>query len=105
MFQAAELERLRLQKDLLVLQSDVNRLLLKAECERLRAPQTWLNEAASLARRHPLWAAALATAAGMLAVQGLLKSGSVGVGFGRLGKVASMAFSVWKLFRPEKPEP
>ena len=58
MLQKAELERLRTQKDLLVLQSDVNRLLLAADWQRLRSPENWLHEAGSLARRHPLWTAA-----------------------------------------------
>ena len=105
MFQAAELERLRLQKDLLVLQSDVNRLLLKAECERLHAPQTWLNEAGILAKRHPLWTAVLATATGVLAVQGLRKPGGMMGGLGRLGKMASLAFTVWKLIKRQSVEP
>lgn len=104
MFQKAELERLRLQKDLLVLQSDVNRLLLAADWQRLRSPENWLHEAGNLARRHPLWTAALAAATGVLAVNAVRKPGSVLGGIGRLGKLASTAFSVWKLFGREKSE-
>jgi hypothetical protein len=104
MFQKAELERLRLQKDLLVLQSDANRLLLAADWQRLRSPENWLHEAGNLARRHPLWTAALAAAAGVLAVKAVRKPGSAFGGIGRLGKLAATAFSVWKLFRRAKSE-
>ena len=100
----AELERLRLQKDLLVLQSDANRLLLAADWQRLRSPENWMHEAGKLARRHPIWTAALAAAAGVLAVKAVRKPGSVLGGMGRLGKLASTALSVWKLFRRENPE-
>jgi hypothetical protein len=99
-----ELERLRLQKDLLVLQSDANRLLLAAAWQRLRSPENWLHEAGSLARRHPIWTTALATAAGVLAVKAVRKPGSIFGGIGHLGKLASTAFSVWKLFRRVKSE-
>lgn len=104
MFQAAELERLRARKDLLVLQSEANRLRLTVECGRLRASETWLNKAGGLAQRHPAWTAALATAAGALAVQALRKSGGIMGGLGRLGKMATVALSVWKLLRRRKPE-
>lgn len=104
MFQKAELERLRLQKDLLVLQSDANRLLLAADWQRLRSPENWLHEASNVARRHPLWTTALAAAAGVLAVKAVRKPSSILGGMGSLGKLASTAFSVWKLFRREKSE-
>jgi hypothetical protein len=104
MFQKAELERLRLQKEMLVLQSDANRLLLSADWQRLHSPESWLNAAGNLARRHPVWTAALATAAGVLAVKVVRKPGTVMGGMGKLGKLASMAFSVWRLIRREQPE-
>ena len=102
MLQKAELERLRTQKDLLVLQSDVNRMLLAADWQRVRSPEHWMQEAGHLARRHPIWTAALAAAAGVLVVKTVRKPGSVLGGMGRLGKLASMAFSVWKLIRQKK---
>ena len=105
MFQKAELEELRLQKDLLVLQSEVNRQLLAAEWQRLRSPETWMNEAGTLARRHPLWTTALATAAGALAVKAMRKPGAVAGGIGRFAKVASLAFAVWRRFKTRSSEP
>lgn len=105
MLRKTELESLRLQKDLLVLQSDANRLLLTAEWQRLRSPETWVNETGSLARRHPIWTAVLTAATGALAVQAVRKPVAIAGGIGRLGKVASMAFSVWKLFKAKNSEP
>lgn len=97
-----ELERLRMQKELLVLQCDVHRQLLAADWQQVRSPENWLHEAGNLARRHPLWTAALATAAGVLAVKVVRKPGTILGGMGRLGKLASSAFTVWKLFRGKK---
>ncbi len=102
MFEKNELARLQAQKELLVLQSDVNRRLLAADWQQLRSPENWMQEAGHLARRHPLWTAALTAVAGVLAVQAVRKPGNVLDGMGRLGKLAAMALSVWKLFCREK---
>ncbi len=102
MFEKNELASLQRQKDLLVLQSDANRLLLVADWQQLRSLENWRQEAGNLARRHPLWTAALATVAGVLAVRTARKPGSSLGGIARLGKMASTALSVWKLFRREK---
>lgn len=104
MFQKAELERLQQQKELLLLQSDAHRLLLAADWQRLRSPANWLNEAGNVARRHPVWTAALAAAAGALVVKTVRKPGSVLGGLGRLGKLVSTGFSVWNLIRRKKSE-
>ncbi len=104
MFHKTELERLRMQKDLLVLQGDLNRLVLATEWQRLRSPENWIHEAGNLARRHPLWTAGLAAAAGMLAVRLVRKPRSVLSGIGQLGELAAAAFSAWKVFRRAKSE-
>jgi hypothetical protein len=102
MFGKDELERLRLQKELLVLQSNANRLLLAGDFQRLRAPETWMTEAGSLVKRHPVWSALLTAATGALVVQLFRKPGNIlgGLGgLGGLGKLAATALSVWKLMR------
>ena len=104
MFQTAALERLQMQKDLLVLQSDAQRLQLAVEWQELRSPEHWLRGTANAVRRHPVWSAVLATAAGMLAVHAVRKSGAVTSGMGRLGKIASTAFSVWKFLHRKNSE-
>ena len=96
MFQKTELDRLQMQKDLLVLQSSANRLLLAVEWQRLRSPEHWLDEAGRLVRRHPLLTAALATATGVLVMQAVRKPGAVAGRIGRIGRLASLAFAGWK---------
>lgn len=104
MFRKTELEHLRLQKELLVLQSDANRLLLAHDWERLRAPATWMNEAGQLARRHPLWTTGLTAAAGLLMAKAARNRGAITGGLGRIGRLAFTAFSVWKMFNNKKSE-
>lgn len=104
MFQKREIERLQQQKNLLVMQSDLNRLQLAADWQRLRSPGSWISEAGGLMRRHPVLTAGLAAAAGVLAVQAVRKPGNIAEGIGRLGKLASAAFVAWKLFRRNSQE-
>jgi hypothetical protein len=104
MFQGKELEQLRLQKEQLVSQSNANRQRLISDCQRLGSPETWLNEAFSFMRRHPMWIVTLATAAGTLAAKTLRQPRTIMDKIGRAGKYASMAFSAWKLFRRKKRE-
>ena len=102
MFAKAELERLRIQKELLVLQCDAHRMLLVADWQRLRSPENWMNAAGNLVRRHPVWTAALAAAAGVLAVKAVRNPRAVTGGLGRLENLASLAGAVWKLVRRAK---
>jgi hypothetical protein len=99
MFQNAELARLQAQKNLLVLQSSVNRLKLAADCQRLCSPEHWAQEAGRAVRRHPFLIAALAAGAGVMVVRAWRNRGSAWAGIGGLGKLASLAFTVWKLAR------
>lgn len=102
MFQKEELERLQKQKALLVLQSEANRQKLAEEWQRLSSADFWVNEAHGLVRRHPAMAAALAAAGGMLAARLVRKPGGVIGAIGGLGKFASVAVTVWRLFRRTK---
>ncbi len=104
MFQQSELARLQMQKDLLVLQSTANRLLLALEWQRVRSPDRWMDEAGGVMRRHPILTTAVAAAAGVLIVQTVRRPGVVVGGIGRLGKLASVAFSIWKLVRRAAPD-
>jgi len=99
MFHQAEIARLQKQKELLVLQSDVRRQLLATDWQRLRSPESWLNEGGNLARRHPVWTAALAAVAGVLIGKAVRNPGAIAASIGRLGNLASLAFAVGKMFR------
>jgi hypothetical protein len=103
MFQKAELEHLRAQKDLLVLQSNAHRLALAAEWKQLRAAETWTSGARNLIGRHPIWIAAAAALAGALTVQVVRRPSTLAGGIGRLGKFASLALAAWRLFRRKNP--
>ena len=59
--------RLAERKRLLVLQADMHRTLLCAECVNVRARLSWLNEARHKARSAGLWLAAGAAAVGLFA--------------------------------------
>ena len=82
--------------------SDANRQKLMSDWQRLQSPGSWLDETLGLARRHPLWFAGLAAAAGALAVKILRQPRTLMTGIGRLGEIASMAFSVWRLLRRKR---
>lgn len=92
-----ELARVQQQKELLVLQCDARRLLLIAEGRKLRSPERWLTEAGDLALRHPVWTALLTAASGALAVRTLRNPGLILGGIGQLGKLTTLALSVWRL--------
>jgi len=99
MFGKAELERLRLQKELLVLQSDVHRLVLATELQRLRSTEFWQSEAKHAVRARPLLTIALGAGAGVLAIKALRHPGAVIGWLSRLGGAGSTLLSIWKLFR------
>jgi hypothetical protein len=99
MFQRQELACLEARKSLLVLESDINRQTLAADWRHLRRPETWVDEVGQAAKRHPIWTAVLSALAGAVAVQSVRKSTAVASGIDRLGKIATVAFSVWKMFK------
>jgi len=102
MFQRKELEQLRLQKEQLVSQSDANRQRLMSDWQRLQSSEIWLGEILSFSRRHPLWIVTLATVAGTLVAKTLRQPRTIVKRIGQVGKLASMAFSAWRLLRRKK---
>jgi hypothetical protein len=101
MFGQAELDRLRQHKQLLMLQSEANRLTLTADLQRLRSLEFWQNETSQAARRHPLLTAALAVGAGIVAVKAVRKPGELLGWLGGLSGAGSALLSAWKLFGPK----
>lgn len=102
MFGKVERERLRAQKSLLVLQSEINRLQLAADWQKIRSPRNWVNSAGGIARHFPILTAVLSILTGALAVKALRRPGMILSGIGRLTKLASMVLAGWKLFREKK---
>lgn len=103
MFQGKTLTNLQERKAFLIRQSDTNRHVLAAEWRHLRTPSNWVDEAGrlagDLARRHPVVTAVLSAVGGAMAFQTVRKPAAVVNGLDRMGKLASMAFSAWKLFK------
>lgn len=97
MFAKTELERLRLRKELLVLQNEANRLVLAAELQRLRSPVFWQNGASQAVRKHPLLTAALGIGVGVFAIRALRQPGVAMSWLGRLGGAGSTLLSLWNL--------
>ena len=98
MFGNEELEKLRLRKELLVLECDARRLLLVSEWQRLRSPDYWLAEAGQAARRHPWLTTALGVGAGVAALQAVRRPRQVLGWLARLGGTISTLRSVRKFF-------
>lgn len=103
------LSPLALRKQALILESDLNRLALRAELGELRAATAWVGEAAQTGRKFAPWLLLLAPVAGFLLVRNLRRSES------RLGRLAALLhwvqplFSLWRGFtagerRPESPQ-
>jgi len=98
MFGNEELEKLRLRKELLVLECDTRRLQLISEWQRLRSPDFWLDEAGQAARRHPWLTTALGVGAGVVALQALRRPGKVLGWLGRFGGAISTVRALRKFF-------
>ena len=101
MFGQTELDRLQQHKQLLVLQSEANRLTLNADLQRLRSAEFWQNETSQVARRHPLLTAALAVGTGIMAVKVVRRPGALLGWLGGLSGAGSALLSAWKLFGPK----
>jgi len=97
MFAKAEVEALRLRRQLLVLKSDADRLLLASELRRIGSAEFWLVKAGNAATRHPVLTAALGGGVGLLVMRTLTRPGSAARWLGRLGTLTSVALSLWKL--------
>jgi hypothetical protein len=102
MFQGKELERLRLKREQLVAQSEANRMRWLSDWQRLRSPESWLNDFFSLAVRHPLSTTALATVSGLLTAKILRRPGQVLGGISQVGKLVPLMLALWRLFRMKK---
>ena len=99
MFRNPELDRLHLQKQVLILEGDVQRLQLATDWKRLRSTGLWRTEAAGLAKRHPVLAAALAAGGGALLIMAVRRPGGLLGSLGRLGGMSSTVLSLLKLLR------
>lgn len=97
----AELDALRLRKQMLTLKSDTHRLLLASELQRVGSAEYWLAEAGKGVRRHP-WVTAALGGVGLVAIRSLRRPTAAVGWLGRLVTLSSAAVSLWKLIRAKK---
>jgi len=93
---AKELARLRLHKQALLLESDLNRLALRAEWEQLRAATAHASDPMVAWRKISPWLPLLAPLAGFLAVRTLRRPGSVLGGVISAVKWIQPLYSLWR---------
>ena len=87
---------LELRKKALLLESDLNRLRLRAELQQLREATDLTQQLKHLPQRFGLWGKALVPLAGIVAAFGLRRAAARG---GLVGTIVSMAPSVIRLWR------
>ncbi len=87
---------LQLRRRTLLLESDLNRLTLHAECEHLHKAVGWLGRMRDARRHIAPWALVLAPLAGVALMLGLRLSSS---GSGWLAKALAVAPSLMQLWR------
>jgi hypothetical protein len=88
-----------------LLESDLNRLTLYAECEHLREAASWVGRIKDAQRKLSPWALVLAPLAGVALALGLRRSSS-GAGFlARALALAPSLIEVWRTFSSPSNEP
>jgi hypothetical protein len=99
------LTELRLRKEALLLESDLNRLALRAEWEHLRAWAGWTNRLAGIRNSVRPWAGLLAPAAGLALALGLRRrSGWLGF-LSRAATVIGPLLQLWRTHGAPPNEP
>jgi hypothetical protein len=95
-FGRQELEKLRTQKQALLLESALNRHALQAEWQELRSAAAWMSDAARAPSRFVPLLAVLAPLAGFLVVRSLRRPESL---FTRLVSAAKWIGPIYSLWR------
>lgn len=89
---------LRVRRQALRLESELNRLALRAEWKNLRAAIPWPGADGSARRKLPPWWLVVAPLAGLLAARGLRNPGALLRGAGVLLRWAQPLYSLWRMF-------
>ena len=99
-----ELDRLNVQKQALVLESDLNRLALRAELQSLRSATAWVGTATRTSREFTPLLLLLAPLAGFLVARGFRRTGSWLSRVATAVKWIAPLYQVWKSFSPARKE-
>ena len=102
-----ELAELQLRKRALVLESELLRQTLRAECRGWRARTAWVGETAQAYQKFRPWLVVLAPLAGLLAARTLRRPQPSGSRVSTAFKWAQTLFLLWKSFNaaPASPAP
>jgi hypothetical protein len=95
------LEQYRLQKQVLILESNLNRLALRSAWNDLRSATAWMHEAAGIGRKVSPWLFLLAPVAGFFASRALGKRRGSWSFLLFLARWIPKAFSWWKSYAGE----
>jgi len=98
MFGRKELADLQLRKRGLVLESDLNRLALQAEWQRVCAATSWINQAARFCRQANPWLVLLAPLAGLWTALTLHREGSIASHLLAALKWIPSLMTIWRNF-------
>jgi hypothetical protein len=93
-----EMTALQLRKQTLLLESDLNRLTLLVECERLRVVGNWAGRLADIRKAVRPWALLLAPLAGIILTLGLRGSSLRASLLTRVLQVAPSLIQLWRAF-------
>jgi hypothetical protein len=99
-FGRKELDKLNLQKQVLVLESTLNRAALQADVRRLRSATTWVREVTSVSRGFAPWLTLLAPVAGFLVSRRSRRSASWFDRVVAAAKWAAPLYGLWKRWVP-----
>ena len=95
---------LQLRKKALLLESNLNRLQLRAEIEQLREAADWTKNLHGLRQRLGPWALALAPLAGVAAALGFRRSAADGSILQKTLAIAPALIRLWRAFAKPSDE-
>ncbi len=99
MFGKQNMTALQLRKKTLVLESELNRLALQAECERLREAAGWLSWIKDARHQITPWALVLAPLAGVALALRLRRPASADGFLSRALRFAPSLIQLWRAWR------
>jgi hypothetical protein len=99
----AQLDSLQLRKQALILESELNRIALRAESQNLRSATKWVGHATQTCRKLPPWLLLLAPVAGFLVVRSLRRPASALSRFASMLKWVQPLYSLWRGFTAGQP--
>jgi hypothetical protein len=99
MFGKQDMTALQLHKKALLLESELNRLALQAECERLKEAAGWLSWIKDARRQITPWALVLAPLAGVALALRLRRPASADGFLSRALRLAPSLIRLWRTWR------